>query len=107
MNQVNLMGNLAQDLELKQANENGRFYTQFRLAVDNKKKKEKETYFFDVVAFGKKAQLLSQNTKKGEKIVVIGSLQNSEFMNKEGIKNYRTKIVLDDFEVVGKKKIIG
>lgn len=106
MNHVSLMGNLTQDLELKQAKENGRCYTQFRLAVDNKKKKGKETYFFDIVAFGKKAELLSEHTRKGEKIVVIGSLQNSEFVTKEGIKNYRTKIVLDDFEFVGSKKVI-
>lgn len=104
MNQVTLIGNLTDNLELKEAKEGGKVYTQFTLAVSNFRGKEKHTDFLDVVAFGQKAEILTEHMQKGRKLFVTGRLQNNSFINQEGTKRYTTKVILDDFEFVDSKK---
>ena len=104
MNQVTLIGNLTHDPELKTSKEGGRSYTQFTLAVDNHKGKEKQTDFLDVVAFGQKADILTSHMTKGRKLFVAGRLQNNKFVGEDGTKWYTTKVILEDFEFVDKKR---
>lgn len=104
MNQVTLIGNLTNDLELKEARETGKVYTQFTLAVNNYNGKEKYTDFVEIVAFGQKAQTLTTYMHKGRKIFIIGKLKNNTFTNQEGVKRHTTKVILEDFEFVDNKK---
>lgn len=104
MNQVTLIGNLTDNLELKTSKDSGKVYTQFTLAVNNHKGKEKNTDFLDVVAFGSKAEILSQHMQKGRKLFIVGKLKNNSYVNQEGIKRYTTRVILDDFEFVDNKK---
>lgn len=104
MNQVNLMGNLTDHLELKQSEKTGVSYIHFTLAVKDYKAKEKEVDFFNMVAFGKRAEVLSKHLQKGDKLAVSGRLSTDRFVNEEGIKRYTTKVIVEDFEFAGYKK---
>lgn len=102
MNQVSLLGNLTKTPELKQAKETKIPYTQFTLAVDEKhNKKDKKTYFIDIIAFHKKAITLARYAKKGQQVLVQGKIVSDSFMNKEGEKVYTTKVLLEDFCLTG------
>lgn len=104
MNQVNLMGNLVSNLELKQSQKTGINYTQFKLAVHDYRAKDREAEFFDLVAFGKKSEVLVKHLNKGDKVAISGRLSSDSFTNEEGNKRYSTKVIVEDFEFVGYKR---
>lgn len=101
MNQVQLMGNVTADIELKEA-ATGKKYVQFTLAVNARSEK---TNFIDMVAFDKLAETLSQYVKKGRKIAVEGRLSQSQYIDKEGNKRNTLKVILSDFEFLDHKKV--
>ncbi|MDU3949925.1 MAG: single-stranded DNA-binding protein [Staphylococcus epidermidis] len=78
-----LTGRITKDLELKQAGQTQ--VTNFSMAVDNPFKKD-DTSFFDIVAFGKTAQLLNDYCGKGSKVLIEGNLKQDRFQDKEGIE---------------------
>lgn len=96
MNKVELMGRATADVEL-QKSKDGKEYARFNLAVQRKLDKEK-TDFLNCVAFGKLAEIISQYVKKGNRIIVCGSIQTSEVEDsKTKTKTKYTTIVVDDF----------
>lgn len=80
-NIVVITGRITKDLELKQAGQTQ--VTNFSMAVDNPFKKD-DTSFFDVVAFGKTAELINNYCGKGSKIGIEGTLKQDRFTDKEG-----------------------
>lgn len=103
MNQVSLMGNVATDLELKKSQKTDKVYTQFRLAVSNYNRQEKTTHFIDIAAFGQQAQTLTKYLTKGSKLLVMGRLSSDSYEGQDGRIQYSTKVILEDFEFVGRK----
>ena len=78
-------------------------YTQFTLAVDNYKSKEKHTEFLDVVAYGQKATILTTHMSKGRKLFITGKLKNNQYTSADGVKRSTTNVIVDDFEFVDRK----
>ena len=100
MNKVSLIGNIVNDLELKDyknGDKEGK-YVRFTLAINeyNVKKNERIATFIEVVAFDKKAIILAHNVGKGSKLAVEGRLQTSNYLNSEGERRYKVDIVLND-----------
>jgi single-strand DNA-binding protein len=54
------------------------------------------------VAFGKTADLASQYVQKGSQLLVEGYLRTRSWEAQDG-KKYRTEIVIDRMEFIGKK----
>ena len=75
-NSVILTGRITKDLELKPAGQTQ--VTNFSMAVDNPFKKD-DASFFDIVAFGKTAELLNNYCGKGSKIHPIGNLKQDHY----------------------------
>lgn len=92
INTVMLMGRLTQDAELRSTS-NGKNVTEFSLAVD---KGNDKADFFNVVAWEKTAELVSQYTKKGSKVLIQGRLEQQTW-EKDGKKN--SKVVVVAFDV--------
>lgn len=105
MNRVSLVGNVVRDLELKKFNDDKSAYVQFTLAVHDYSysKAEKSATFINIVAFGKKAEILSQYTAKGRKLAVEGKIETGSYIDKDGVKKYIANIILQDFEFVDSK----
>lgn len=96
MNRIELMGRLVADVELKKAEKkDGASYSRFTLAVPRKLVKDK-TDFIDCVAFGKLAEIISKYCKKGQKIIVCGSLQ-IDTVEKDDKKSKFTSVIVNDF----------
>lgn len=109
MNKVSLVGRVTRDLELKRFTDGQRVYTYFTIAVNDYAGKEKGTVsnFINVVAFDKKAEILCKYITKGRELAVTGKLENGGYIDKDGIKRYNMKVILEDFNFVGTKKAVG
>ncbi|MDQ7226973.1 single-stranded DNA-binding protein [Staphylococcus haemolyticus] len=95
-----LTGRITKDLELKQAGQTQ--VTNFSLAVDNPFKKD-DTSFFDIVAFGKTAELLNNYCGKGSKILIEGNLKQDRFQDKEGNNHSVVRVIANRIEFLEPK----
>lgn len=99
LNNCVLIGNIANDLELKQTT-NGKFVCNFNLAVN---RYNEGVDFIPVVVFNKQAENLVKFQQKGSKIGVVGriSVENYEV---DGQKRTFTKVVAHEVEFLGSKQ---
>lgn len=102
LNQVSLIGNVGK-VEITQSN--GKEFINFTLAVNERPYTDKngnevnKTNWFRVAVFNEHLQkIVKEFVKKGDKLFVQGSLQNSQYTDKEGIVRYNTDIHLTAFD---------
>ena len=97
MNQVQLLGNLARDAELR-FTQSGKAVATFTVAatntyVDSTTNETKEqTAFINCVAWGKLGESIG-NLRKGNRVFVEGRLQTRSYETQEGQKRYVTEVV--------------
>ena len=96
-----LMGRPGADPEMRNLNNNQRI-ARFRLAVTEGRKNANQewvndTQWFNIVAWGKIADRVERNVKKGLQIAVEGSLRNNEWTDKNGQRHQSTEIHLNNF----------
>lgn len=72
------------------------------MAVDNPFKKD-DTSFFDIVAFGKTAQLLNDYCGKGSKVLIEGNLKQDRFQDKEGNNRSVVRVIANRIEFLDSK----
>ena len=101
LNKAMVYGNLTRDPE-KRVLPNGNAVCSFSVATnrtynDKEGKKQEQTEYHNIVAFGKLADILSQWLKKGRPVFIEGRLQTNSW-EKDGVKHYRTEIVADNFQ---------
>ena len=101
LNKAMIYGNLTRDPE-KRALPNGNSVCSFSVATnrtDNDKdgKKQEQTDYHNVVAFGKLADIMGQYLQKGRPVYIEGRLTTRSW-EKDGQKQYRTEIVADNFQ---------
>jgi len=108
MNQVHLLGRLTADTELR-ATPAGVPYCRFRIAVARKFAKEKDVQadFFNVVAWNKQAEFVTNHFRKGEPVIVHGEVRNSDYTDKYNIKHYGVEILANMLEFTLDKKSPG
>ncbi|MES2225402.1 MAG: single-stranded DNA-binding protein [Patescibacteria group bacterium] len=101
LNKALLYGNLTRDPELR-ALPSGQQVATFGLATNRSFKnkdgaQQEQTEFHNIVAFGRTAEVMGQYLKKGRPVFVEGRIQTRSW-EAEGKKNYRTEIVVDNFQ---------
>ena len=89
MNNVNLLGRLTADPEIR--NGSSTLVARYTLAVNRGKD---EADFISCVAFGKSAEFAEKYLKKGMQIGITGSIRTGSYVNKEGVKVYTTDVVV-------------
>jgi len=107
VNMVVLMGNMTREAELRYT-PNGKAVASFGLAVnrvykDASGEQKKEADFFDIVAWGKLAEIISQYGSKGQGVHVMGRLQNRSWEAQDGGKRTKTEIIANDISLIGGK----
>lgn len=97
LNHAVMMGRLCADPELRHT-QSGVPVCSFRIAVerDYGKKDERETDFFDVVAWRGTGEFVSKYFSKGRMIVAEGRMQTRSWTDKEGGKRTSTELVADN-----------
>lgn len=101
LNKAMIYGNLTRDPE-KRALPNGNAVCSFSVATnrsynDKDGKKQEQTDYHNVVAFGKLADIMGQYLQKGRPVYIEGRLTTRSW-DKDGQKQYRTEIVADNFQ---------
>lgn len=103
-NRIILMGRLTKDPELK-TTQSGVTMCRFSIAVDRaySKGQEKQTDFFDITAWRQTAEFVSKYFSKGKCILIEGKLQNNNYTDQNGVKQYRNAIIADSVAFCGDK----
>lgn len=97
MNIAIVQGRAVQQPEIEQS-EKGQIYSRFRVAVERPYKGKdvpRKSDFFTVVCFGKLAQFAANHIAKGALMTVLGRLEQSEFIDRDGKRSERTSIIAD------------
>lgn len=98
-NKVILVGNMTSDPELKQST-GGVSVCSFSIAVNRKMAKNNECDFITIVAWRQTAEFVTRYFKKGNPILVCGSLQTRTWTDNQGNKRYATEVVADEVSFV-------
>ena len=109
MNKVILVGNLTRDPELSET-PSGIAVCRFSIAVSRDYANadgSRETDFFNITVWRGRAENCGKYLKKGNKVAVIGSLQNRSYEDKDGIKRNVTDVVANEVEFLTPKSAQG
>ena len=107
-NKVQLIGHVGQDPEVKTLT-SGQVLAKVSLATSDIYKnktgeKVKETYWHNLIAWGKTASVIQNYVQKGQEIVVEGKLTNRSYEDKAGVKHYITEVIVNEVMMLGTKK---
>lgn len=107
-NKVFLMGNLTRDVELRTI-PSGQQVAQLGLAISRRYRTKEgddreETTFVDCEAWGRQAEVISQYMSKGKPIFIEGRLKFDTWEDKEGKKQSKLRVVIDDFQFLGSRE---
>lgn len=109
LNSVCLMGRLTADPELK-STQLGVSVCNFRIAVDRTytpKGQEKQTDFINIVTWRSTAEFVSRYFRKGQLVAVQGSIQTSQYTDRDGNKRTTFDVVADNVFFAEKKAESG
>ena len=100
LNNVSLSGRLGQDPELRYT-QSGDAVVSLSIAVDKAKKDSSDpsgyttkTNWIRLSAWRETAERMSKGLTKGDHIMVTGEIDVSEYVNKEGVKQTSTQVVV-------------
>lgn len=105
-NRTIIQGRLVHDPELKQTS-GGIYVCQVAVAVDRpiRKGADKESDYFEVVAWRGAAEFLAKHFRKGEGILVDGAMQGRKYEKKDGTTIKVWELIADRINFVsGSKK---
>jgi len=108
LNKVTLIGHLGQDPEIRYT-KNGQAVATFSLAtnerwLDQEGNQQERTEWHNMVAWTKLAEICGQWLKKGHQIYAEGRLQTRTWDDNNGVKHYKTEVVLNDMIMLGAKR---
>ena len=106
-NSVMLIGRPGAEPEIKTFNNNKK--ARFSLAVTENKKNANgewvnDTQWFRIVAWGKTAERVENNVKKGLQIAVEGSLRNNEWTDDKGQRHSNIEVLINDLFLIDRVK---
>lgn len=105
MNKVFLIGNLTRDPELSET-PSGVAVCHFSIAVNRNYSSgdgERQTDFFNCVAWRGLGETIARYTKKGKKVAITGTIQTRTYENNQGVKVPAIDIVAQDVEFLSPK----
>ncbi len=109
MNKVILMGRLTKDPELRTVQAQIPVCS-FTLAVDRRFQKpgdEKKADFINVTAWRRNAEFVTRFFRKGQRMLVTGSLQTRSWDDPDGRRQFAMDVIADDIEFVEPRQDAG
>lgn len=104
MNNVTLLGRLAQDPEVRYT-QSGKAVASFSLAVS--RGRSDATDFIPIVAWEKLAEIIGNNLSKGRRILIEGRIQIRSYEDSNSQKRKVTEVVASQIHFVDSKKDDG
>ena len=96
-NQVTLAGRITKDPDIRYTQGGGEgqmCIAHYTLAIDRRRREGAD--FIPCVSFGRAAEFVERNFKKGLPVAVTGRIQTGSYTNKDGKKVYTTDIITND-----------
>jgi single-strand DNA-binding protein len=106
-NRITLMGRICNELELR-STPDGLSVLGFRLAVErgfSGKSGERQTDFFNIIAWRQTADFAAKYFSKGKMILVDGELQTRSYTDKNGTPQTSYEILAERVRFTGEKKV--
>ena len=105
VNKVILIGNLTRDPELRYTAK-GTPVCSFSIATSRSwttpdGESREDTEFHNIVAWSKLAEICGNLLHKGRKVYASGRLQTRDWQPEDGVKRYKTEIVIDEMIALG------
>jgi single-strand DNA-binding protein len=102
-----IIGNLGRDPEMRYT-PSGRPVTTFSVAANRQYtnaegEKQTETEWFNVVAWGKLAEICNQYLAKGRQVYVEGRLQTRQWEDAQGTRHTSVEIVANEMIMLGSR----
>ena len=94
-------GNLTKDVELRETT-NGKSVATLSIAVN--RSFSNDTDFFNITVWNNQAENCAKFLKKGNKVAIIGSIQNRQYTADDGTKRTVTEIQADKVEFLTPKE---
>jgi single-strand DNA-binding protein len=107
LNKVMLIGRLGQEPEMRYT-PSGRPLTKFQLATNRSWKsadgeKKTETEWFNVVAWGKLAEICNQYLSKGQQVYIEGRLHTRQWQDEEGGNHSSVEVIAQEMLMLNSK----
>lgn len=107
MNQVNLIGNLGGEVEIR-TTAGGTVIGRMSIATKEKRKDRDgnwvdHTEWHRIVSFGKTAQNAAKFLTKGSQVALTGRLQTSRWKDKNDVDRYTTEIIVENLQYLDSK----
>ncbi|MDE5984321.1 MAG: single-stranded DNA-binding protein [Eubacterium sp.] len=109
INMVALMGRLTYEPELRTTS-SGISFLRFQVACDRNfqsQGQERQADFIDCIAWRQKAEFISRYFHKGSMIAVEGSIQTSNYTDKDGNNRKQVEVVANNVSFCGSKAESG
>ena len=106
LNKVFLMGNLTRDPELRYTS-SGTAVANFGMAINRRwtspdGQERDETCFVELTIYGRRAEVICEYLTKGSPLFVEGRLQLDQWEDQNGQKRSRLRVVVENFEFIGR-----
>lgn len=102
LHNVHVLGRATTDVELKKS-KSDKSYAKFSVAVNQKTQDEKEnTYYYEILFFGKRAEAAAERVKKKDVVFVIGRPEYEAYVSKKTEEAKYNVTVLADYWYVAK-----
>lgn len=107
LNKVMLIGRLGQEPEMRYT-PSGRPLTKFQLATNRSWKsadgeKKTETEWFNVIAWGKLAEICNQYLSKGQQVYIEGRLHTRQWQDEEGGNHSAVEVIAKEMLMLNSK----
>ena len=108
-NKVQLIGNLGMTPEVRTL-DGGKKVARVSLATREIYKNYKgdrftETYWHNLVAWGKTAEIAEKIMSKGSEVAIEGKLVTRAYTDKHGVKRFVTEVVVNEFVLLDSKRM--
>jgi len=103
LNKIFILGNVTRTPESRSL-PSGQQVVNFGLATnrfytDSLGQKKQDTEFHNVVCFGKLADISSRYLNKGSLVLIEGRVKTRNWINSQGIKQYRTEVIAETMQL--------
>jgi single-strand DNA-binding protein len=104
VNKVILLGNVGKDPDIR-STPGGTMVANFTLATSDRFQDQQgnwqdRTEWHNLVAFKRTAEIVRDYVKKGSKLYIEGKIQTRTWDDKEGVKHYKTEILVNDLSLL-------
>jgi len=108
LNRVLLIGNVGRDCVCKYT-ASGQAVANFSVATSETyggrdgAERQERTEWHEVILWARQAEIAAQYVRKGRQVYVEGRLQTRDWVDPQGVKQFRTEVICSRFLLLGKR----